>query len=286
MCTSPIQIRRFSPGTRTSRFYTVRCGHCFECRRSYRNDFAAMVVMAASRAATLDFFTFTYRDDTLPFKVSKVIDEAKEDISFVRGLSMKSFFKEGEKLTSPSFEPICIDGFQCFAAPSLCRKDLQDVFKTFRSRFPSAHFKYAFFGEYGDESARPHYHGLITGLSNSEASWLSDYWNRRFGFCSLSHIPAINPDGSPGFVKTAKYVSKYICKKDDLPAFVLDGFAELPRRQSSIRFGSDFEPSELDAIRNFTSPRTFVPIPSDLNASFRGTVQFLSNLINFPFLEN
>lgn len=237
-----------------------------------------MVVMAASRASNLDFFTFTYRPETLPFMVT---DGTRTKFPFLRGLSRE---------TSRDFDPIPVETpfgeFPRYAAPSLCRKDLQDVFKVLRSVHPGAHFKYAFFGEYGEESARPHYHGLVTGLTLEQSEWLSAYWSRRFGFSLCKHIPAINPDGSPGFVKTAQYVSKYVCKKEDLPSFVLDGYAELPRRQSSVRFGADFEPSELDAIVNFTLRETFVIPPSGSSESFRATVRLLFSLINFPFLEN
>lgn len=277
MCTRPIRITKVSP-LGFSRQAFVRCGHCEECRKSYRNDFAAMVVMAASRASNLDFFTFTYRPETLPFMVS---DGTPTKFPFLRGLCAE---------TSREFEPIQVEApfgeFPRFAAPSLCRKDLQDVFKVLRSVFKDAHFKYAFFGEYGEESARPHYHGLVTGLTPEQSSWLASYWNKRFGFSLCKHIPAINPDGSPGFVKTAQYVSKYVCKKDDLPAYVLDGYAELPRRQSSVRFGSDFEPSELDAIANFTSRGTLLIPSNGLSGSSLATVQLLYTLINFPFLEN
>lgn len=276
MCTRPIRITKVSP-LGFSRQYNVRCGRCEECRKSYRNEFAAMVVLAASRSSNLDFFTFTYRSENLPFMVS---DGTGAKYPFLRGLSFE---------TSRDFEPIHVEtpfgDPPRFAAPSLCRKDLQDVFKVLRSVYKDAHFKYAFFGEYGEERARPHYHGLVCGLSDEQSSWLCSYWRRRFGFSLCKHIPAFNPDGSPGFVKTAQYVSKYVCKKNDLPQFVLDGYAELPRRQSSVRFGSDFDLSDLEAFENFISPVTFPIIKNGLNESCRVTGQSISSIINFPFHE-
>lgn len=58
--------------------------------------------------------------------------------------------------------------------PTLCKRDFQLFLKRLRKRFGHAEVRYYGCGEYGEKSARPHYHAIIFGLSPAELdpAWL------------------------------------------------------------------------------------------------------------------
>lgn len=253
MCTSPIKISRFYPALRASRAYTVPCGKCEECRAKYQNEFAALAVLAAEQYHTMHFFTFTYRDSRCPIVQNMYLNGSCYDQVYSRGLTVE-LVSESKQL-----QPCFLGSPEAgqVIAPSLNRKDIQTIFKRFREDYrrvngESLDFKYSFFGEYGDRRFRPHFHGIVCGLSDAQASELTRLWNDEFGFVDCKPIPFLNKDGSPAFIKVARYVSKYICKRDFLPDFVKNGYAELPRRQSSIGFGRSFTPDQIQQYKNFT----------------------------------
>lgn len=58
--------------------------------------------------------------------------------------------------------------------PTLCKRDFQLFLKRLRKRFGHAEVRYYGCGEYGEKSARPHYHAIIFGLSPAvlDPEWL------------------------------------------------------------------------------------------------------------------
>lgn len=265
MCTSPISLyKQFRDGS--SREYTVPCGHCAECRAAYQSEFSLLAYLEADKRGSLHFFTLTYNDAWLPvawcdwrtmceehFKVCQ--DSGSEDLSypagridvFYRGCScypwqLSEWRDNGcSVLDSDDGSLVC---------PTLFREDIKNWFKKYRSycdrRGLSKDFSFTCFGEYGEKKSRPHYHVLVAGLDDSQANILSNLWS--FGFSLVKSIPRFNRDGTDAFILTSNYVSKYICKMDHLPTFVRAGFAQVPRRQSSIGFGKHLD---LDKLRPF-----------------------------------
>lgn len=232
MCTSPITItHRFPTGKVES--YLVPCGKCEECRAAYQSEFACKVAAEANARGSLHFFTLTYNDSNLPI--------AYTDSGHY------SAFGRGSEIAAPTLREWSQNGCRCVeskicglvACPTLFREDVKHWLKKYRSYCDrhslSKDFAFSVFGEYGERKRRPHYHALFIGLSDDQARVLSNLWT--FGFVDLKCIPRFNRDGSDAFILTSNYVSKYIAKRDKLPDFVRDGFAELPRRQSSIGFG-------------------------------------------------
>lgn len=244
MCTNPIQFSRTYPliGTKT---YTVPCGKCAECRSKYQSEFAALSHLEAERCGSLSFYTLTYEDKKLPIAVSSFDLDGPHLVSFVRGSDSPVLFD--------SVEPVLVgDNFYC---PSICREDLQKVLKRYRQDYfrrtgERLDLRFSAFGEYGEKFQRPHMHMLCYGLSREESYRLKEFWS--FGFVGLEFVEHFNSDGSDAFAKVSRYVSKYVGKKDRLPQFVQDGYAEKPRKQTSIHLGvRDFD---KEKYRNFTLP--------------------------------
>lgn len=215
-----------------------------------RNEVAALAVIEANKEGSMHFFTFTYNNRTLPVR------------PFGAGFD-KSDILRGRDINESTLDLWKRDGCSPFVSkpvsltftPSLFRQDLRLFIKRIRVRYlrefgSDLPLRYLAFGEYGSRSARPHYHLLAFGLTDSQARFVADAWSKDFGFSHCQPIPAFNKDGSSGFAAAASYVAKYISKGDFVPQFVRDGLAEKPRRISSIRFGYP-SPDEVERLRRF-----------------------------------
>ena len=263
VCTSPITLyKQFKDGS--SKEYTVPCGHCAECRAAYQSEFSLLAYLEAEKRGSLHFFTLTYNDSWLPVAwtdYDKSSGLCAEGIgAFYRGShcydwQLKEWRENGCSVQTDD------DG--CSVCPSLFRDDIKNWLKKYRSYCDrqdiSKDFSFTCFGEYGERKSRPHYHVLVAGLDDSQANVLSNLWT--FGFSLVKSIPRFNKDGSDAFILTSNYVSKYICKQDHLPSFVRDGFAQAPRRQSSIGFGKHLD---LDILRPFYLAEDCQHLPKEL----------------------
>lgn len=220
------------------------CGKCAECRAKSQSEFAALSVLEAESAGSIGFITLTYDNDNLPIALSESDLDGQRIIGFQRGVG-SGFAKDSVN------RPIDKGGFAAVA--SLYRQDVQKFIKRYRQDYfrrfnKRLDFRFTFFGEYGERYHRPHYHMLVYGLNQSELNRLCSLW--KYGFTDSKYITHFNSDGSDAYSKVSRYVSKYVGKRDFLPKFVVDGFAERPRKQSSIRLGVRDIP--LDKLRNFT----------------------------------
>lgn len=252
MCTSPIQLeKKFADGS--SKVYTVPCGKCPECRAKYQSEYAALSVLEANEAGSLAFITLTYNDDSLPLldsvvRCTEVVDPCTGEVSLVKsissdGLTRCSAVLAGEKVCRPIVlrRDVLDDGFVDYVScPSLHRDDVKSFLKKYRQDYFRRYgerldLRMSCFGEYGERYHRPHYHMIVYGLSRDEVNRLVSKWS--YGFTNVQFVDRFNSDGSDAFVKVSRYVSKYISKCEFLPDFVRDGFAEKPRKQSSVRLG-------------------------------------------------
>lgn len=108
----------------------IPCGQCIGCRLQYSRDWANRCCLEMQNHQHTYFVTLTYDNDHLPT----------------------------EYITHPD------TGEVNFPVHSLIKKDLQDFMKELRYYYDKNKIRYYGCGEYGDESARPHYHIIIFGL--------------------------------------------------------------------------------------------------------------------------
>lgn len=241
MCTRPITLTKTFPNGKVKQ-YTVPCGKCPECRVAYQSEFAFMSFLEAEKRGSLHMFTLTYNNSNLPVAISTLTEDLViKVVGFSRGVKQSTPWDKKccpVVLTNNPDYSIC---------PSLYREDVKLWLKKCRSYCDrhglSKDFSFTCFGEYGEERKRPHYHLLFAGLAPDQARIFSNLWTN--GFSLVKAIPRFNKDGSDAFTLCADYVSKYISKRDRLPDFVKHGFAEIPRRQSSIGFGKDLDFTKL-----------------------------------------
>lgn len=258
MCTSPITIKRTYPLVGT-KVYTVPCGKCAECVNKKRSELAALSVHQAMVSGDVRFFTLTYNNAMCPVAIFEpALDKV---VGFERGVSR--WIKDGVFFNNTHVDK----KRQLIYTPSLSREDVKLWLKRFRSAWKrktgdSPQFKYCFFGEYGDTRGRPHYHGLVYGLSPEQIELLKNLWTSRFGFVCVA--PDLSRKVTLDEVSAiSQYVSKYISKGvHQRFAFLLD-YVEKPRRQSSLDFG-EFSDEELLKYANFTMEAISCPSPDFL----------------------
>lgn len=177
-CVSPITL---------SNGFTVPCGMCLQCRIRKQSaiSFLAereLISDVYTKGLGASFVTLTYDDQNVPFcSVSDV--KRYSDISSAQNPSQNLYM-------------------------SLYKPDLQKFFKRVRRSMDyhniSAPFRYLASGEYGDSTARPHYHIIFLGLSDVLAQSVC-HKNWDFGFID------VGPLGAGGI----RYCTKYITKKYD-----------------------------------------------------------------------
>lgn len=258
MCLHPIEICRKNPLGKVSSV-VVPCGNCEQCRASYQSKFAALSVLECLDYASVAFVTLTYDQDHLPVALSEC-DAELEDGFVQPGLRMFAFqrgsschYWQRSVWKKDGCSPLRDDD-GLLLCPTLYREDVKNLLKRFRSAHPDKVVRFACFGEYGEQFHRPHYHCLLYGFDNASAAEFVDKWH--LGFTDYKIIPAFNPDGSSGYNAVSSYVSKYIGKGTYLPDFVLSGYAQKPRRQSSQNFGLKYVDNHRTELENFTLPVT------------------------------
>lgn len=65
-----------------------------------------------------------------------------------------------------------------------------------------------------------------------------DRWEFSKGFCQVKRVRCINKDGSFGYKRVSMYIAKYIAKPKERFPWVAEGLCEVPRRLSSVGFGT------------------------------------------------
>lgn len=116
---------------------------------------------------------------------------------------------------------------------TLRREDLKNWKKDFRKKISNKDFAWILCGEYGPRTHRPHYHGLLFGLSKSDLRIIKRCW--KYGFSVFKDIPSLSSGSHDDVLAVAQYVSKYVVKPEGLDVF--SDTVERPRIMSSVGFG-------------------------------------------------
>lgn len=161
-------------------FIEVPCGHCLGCRQDQSKEWAARLVMEMQYHDSAYFLTLTYNDDNVPIAV--------DEFGVVNGLL------------------------------TLNKKHVQQFMKDLRKKFNTDRIRFYAAGEYGETTARPHYHLILFGIHLPDASLVPcgrSETGQRYYTC-----PLIENIWKKGFVSiepanyfTCKYVASYVTKK-------------------------------------------------------------------------
>lgn len=171
----------------------IPCGQCIGCRIRQREDWTTRIELEARDYPKEEvwFITLTYDDDHVPGMIVKT-GEIMRKVQYT--------WKPGEK--HPSSVQI------------LLYEDIQKFLKRLRKDYRGK-LRYFVAGEYGEQTARPHYHMILYGWRPTDlknlykihhngyytSKWLSDLW----GMGQIQIAQAVP--------ETYRYVAGYVTKK-------------------------------------------------------------------------
>lgn len=177
MCLSPITIKTVDPFNIPIN-QSVPCGKCLECLKDRQNSWKIRLQEESRDHLYCYFFTLTYNDENVPFVIHN-----------------------GEKVLH------------------VCKVDIQKWIKRSRIYYERLFkrpidFKYFVCSEYGPNTARPHYHGIIfTDISPVFISSMFHDWVSRFGFVNFSEVGKLGKRKTKSRISSVgNYVAKYCAK--------------------------------------------------------------------------
>lgn len=171
----------------------IPCGKCIGCRIRQREDWTTRIELEARGwpKEQVWFITLTYDDDHVPGMIVKT-GEIMRKVQYV--------WKPGEKAPE--------------SVQTLLYPDMQKFLKRLRKAY-RGQLRYFCAGEYGEQTARPHYHMILYGWQPSDleqiykirhngyytSKWLCDLWGM-----GQIQIAQATPE-------TYRYVAGYVTKK-------------------------------------------------------------------------
>lgn len=171
----------------------IPCGQCIGCRIRQREDWTTRIELEARDYPKEEvwFITLTYDDDHVPGMITKT-GEIMRKVQYT--------WKPGEKRPS--------------SVQVLLYEDIQKFLKRLRKAYRGK-LRYFVAGEYGEQTARPHYHMILYGWKPTDlenlykihhngyytSKWLADLW----GMGQIQIAQAVP--------ETYRYVAGYVTKK-------------------------------------------------------------------------
>lgn len=157
---------------------TVPCGKCIECMKDKQNAWKIRLVEESRDHRYVYFFTLTYNEDSVPF---------------VR--------HEGEKINVVSKNDV-----------QLWVKRNRMAYQRLFNR--EVDFKYFICSEYGPNTGRPHYHGILfTDVSPTFISSMFHDWSCNYGFVNFSEVgKKCSKSTRSSASAVGNYVAKYCAK--------------------------------------------------------------------------
>lgn len=170
-----------------SDYIEIPCGKCIGCRLQQSREWATRIMLESQDHDENWFVTLTYDDEHIP------------EIDFAKSVDPDT----GELLDSGTLQ-------------TLCKRDLQLFNKRLRKEYKDDKIRFFACGEYGDKSARPHYHSIYFGLHIKDLKFfkmsrlgdkyfISDSLTRLWG---KGHVLL-----APLTWESAAYVARYVTKK-------------------------------------------------------------------------
>lgn len=168
---------------------SIPCGQCIGCRLDYSNEWASRCLLEMKQHEKNCFITLTYDEDHVPYSMYCDLSSRRERVSL-----------------------------------TLNKRDLQLFWKRLRKEFPDQKIRYYACGEYGDESARPHYHAIVFGFMPDDLIPASKFDDKFVDKSELGYdyyiSPTLNKIWQKGHVmvanaswETAAYTARYVMKK-------------------------------------------------------------------------
>ncbi len=181
-------IHQFSPMYKcVDEYIEIPCGKCIGCRLQQSREWATRIMLEAQDHETNLFVTLTYDDDHIP------------ELDFVKAVDPDT----GEVLETGVLQ-------------TLCKRDLQLFNKRLRKHYSDQKIRFFACGEYGDQTARPHYHVIYFGLNVDDLKFfkMSRLGDKYFISDTLTRLWGNGHVLVAGVTwESAAYVARYVTKK-------------------------------------------------------------------------
>lgn len=172
--------------------HLVPCGKCAGCRIDKKNEWTIRMEKEAEYydPDEIYFVTLTYDDDHVP-----CVNKRTGEIS--RGGAVLQ--ENGE----------------VYQVQTLLKEDIQKFMKRLRHKTGYGHIRYVYSGEYGEQTARPHYHIILYGWAPTDLQPISKInKTSHFKSAELETIWGMGlSDIAPATPECFKYVAGYTVKK-------------------------------------------------------------------------
>lgn len=229
----------------------VPCRHCSTCLSIQSSVLHQRVDTECSQHKYSIFFTLTYDNEHLPYFIAQSAD-LNDNVHFVSNRPLNDTFKLEEfdfKISSDELRklnPVRFYYNRKFAFGTVCKLDIRNFLKRLRINilrdiFHNNKYNYSSYGkiryfitsEYGPNTYRPHYHGIIwtdnrevavaltQGLSFTEAKCSSCYPSTNLIFKSWKMCSPDKIDASVVTGDASSYVASYVNGNTELPKILL-----------------------------------------------------------------
>lgn len=280
-CMSPVRIK----DKREGGYLYVPCGHCEACRESYRSAWRSRLDIEAQSSVSVLFFTLTYDNEHVPYVTFD--SETGMLHSNRRTLPSVSLTELSDDCDYPirtcDFPKLCIhyksQNYVENTFPVVCREDVQLFLKRLRRNVDYDSYnlltsvssidksiRYFICSEYGPNTFRPHYHGLLFFRNKCVADAVREHYL----YSSWRLCDKCNIDCQFVFSNAVGYVSKYVTIDSRLPAILKTScYSTFSLRSTRPAIGASMcTYSELlDKIENHSLTYPKVSISSDGVAS-------------------
>lgn len=137
---------------------------------------------------------------------------------------------------------------------SVCVSDIQKFLKRLRKRYSAYKIRFFINSEYGPETGRPHYHGIIFNLPDS----IYDGATRIYRNGSVSfHTPRIesvwqcgNVEAAPAGAERCSYCAKYFIDRKSVDDILTPNFSVMSRKPG---IGFKYMEAITDKVRHYQS---------------------------------
>ena len=225
-CSSPVRILDRVKGG----YMYVPCGRCDSCQANYKSLWQQRLELEAQSSVTTLFFTLTYDNNNIP-ALTYLVDSMVSNRSEFDNIDFSDYCFDSElaNINVQSLPLIQNDKSDLHRVGYCCKKDIQKFIKRLRRLIDydtqnllshvqknDRHFRYFIASEYGPNTFRPHYHGLLFFSNKHVAESVKQY----YFFKSWSLCDRQNMDISTVVCNAASYVSKYVRCYTKLPAIL------------------------------------------------------------------
>ena len=247
-CEHPVRIK----DKRKGGYIFVPCGHCIACRHKYQLMWRERLEAESKQSASVLFFTLTYDNEHVPMAC---LDRELGILSVNRdvpNVDVNEYRLSLQDLSFDSFPKLCINHnsseYVKDVFPVVCKSDVQAFIKRLRRRisYDSANLlsdvsvldksiRYFIAAEYGPNTFRPHYHGLLFFKDKRVSKAVAErYFYESWHLCDRRNL-----DCSEVFSCASSYVSKYVTVDSRLPRILqIAPFCTFSLRSSRPSIGS------------------------------------------------